>query len=42
MDMMFKRKEKIQKESENMRKAVTDQGYKRMIERFKNTFDTHI
>ena len=42
MDFMQKRRERIDKKSENMKKAVTDPGYSRMIERFKSSFDNHI
>jgi hypothetical protein len=41
-DRLKKRRERIEKESEIMRNAITDQGYMRMVDRFKKTFDTHM
>lgn len=42
IDYLKKRREKVQREAENMRKATSDQGYIRMVDRFKKSFDNHM
>jgi hypothetical protein len=38
-DRLKKRRERLQKESDNIKKAITDQQYMRMVERFQKNFD---
>jgi len=39
-DLLKKRRERMAKESENISKAITDQQYMRMVERFQKNFDS--